>query len=142
VGEYFTFDDGTESTELSRTWTCAVEGTERVSVTAGTFDSYVIACKRYSDDGRTWRATRRFYYAPDLGHYVIREDNYRNRSNKKRQLVSYGFNRTVLPQKDQTTLNRKLQMALTENADGIASTWTNQRKDITIMFCYPFKTCF
>jgi hypothetical protein len=73
---------------------------------------------------------------------VIREDNYRNRSNKKRQLVSYGFNRTVLPQKDQTTLNRKLQMALTENADGIASTWTNQRKDITIMFCYPFKTCF
>jgi hypothetical protein len=110
-----------------------VKGTERVSVTAGTFDSYVISCKRYSDDGRTWRATRRFYYAPDLGHYVIREDNYRNRSNKKRQLVSYGFNSTVLPQKDQTALNRKLQMALNKNADGIASTWTNQRKDITVM---------
>jgi hypothetical protein len=110
-----------------------VEGTQRVGVRAGTFDTYVISCKRYSNDGRKWRATRKFYYAPDIGHYVIREDNYTSRSNKKRQLVSYGFNSTFLPEKDQITLNRKLQIALNKNIDGIASTWTNQKKDITVM---------
>jgi len=125
--------DGTESSELSRTWTCTVEGTERVSVPAGTFDTYVVTCKRYSSSGRAWRATRKFYYAPDLGHYVIREDDYRRSADKKRQMVSYGFSSTVLPQKDQITLNRKLQTALDKNVDGNASTWTNRKGDITVM---------
>ena len=125
--------DGTESIELSRNWSCAVEGTERVSVPAGTFDTYVIACNRYSSSSHRWRASRRFYYAPDLGHYVMQEDKYRSRPDKKRALVSYGFRSIVLPEKDQIMLNRKLQKALHNDADGIASTWTSSTGEVAAM---------
>jgi hypothetical protein len=119
--------DGTEATRLSRSWSCTVEGTKRVSVAAGTFDTYVITCRRYSDTSHKWRATRRFYYAPHLG----REDKYRSRPGKKRELVSYGFNSTVLPKQDQIELNRSLQEALNNNADGMASTWISRTGEVS-----------
>jgi hypothetical protein len=141
VGKKGTYDfqqtiskhDGTESNELSRSWSCAVEGTERVSVPAGTFDTYVIACNRYSSTSHKWRASRKLYYAPDLGHYVMKQDRHRSRPDKKRQLVSYGFRSIVLPEKDQIKLNRTLQKALSNNADGIASTWTSSTGEVTAM---------
>jgi hypothetical protein len=123
--------DGTDATWLSRSWNCAVEGTKRVSLTAGTFDTYVITCRRYSDTSYKWRATRRFYYAPDLGHYVIREDKYRGRSEKKRELVSYGFNSTVLPKQDQIELIKTLQKALSNNADGMGSSWISRSGELS-----------
>ena len=123
--------DGSEATGLSRSWGCVVEGTKRVSVAAGTFDTYVITCRRYSGTSHKWRATRKFYYAPDIGHYVFREDKYRGRSEKKRELVSYGFNSTVLPKRDQIELNRTLQEALSNNADGMASTWISRTGELS-----------
>ena len=126
-------DDQIESTEFSRKWDCTVEGTERVSVPAGTFDTYVIDCKRYSSTSNSWRATRRYYYAPDIGHYVIRDDKFRSRSDRTRKLVTYGFNSTFLPKQEQINLNRKLQNTLSKNPDGIASTWKSKPGDITAM---------
>lgn len=126
-----TRDDQAGSTQLSRQWYCSVEGAKRVSVPAGSFDTYVIACERYSSTSHSWRATRRYYYAPDLGHYVIREDKYRNRPGRTRQLVAYGFNSTFLPKQDQISLNRMLQETLSNNPDGVVSTWTSKPGDIT-----------
>ena len=122
-----------EATELSRKWECAVEGTKRVSVPAGTFDTYVISCKRYSNTSNSWRATRKYYYAPELGHYVVRDDTFRSRSDRTRRLVAYGFNSTFLPKQDQIILNRKLQDALSRNPDGIASIWKSKPGNITAM---------
>ena len=126
-------NDRIESTELSRKWACAVEGTKRVSVPAGTFDTYVIVCRRYSSTDNSWRATRRYYYAPELGYYVVREDKFRSRSDSTRKLVTYGFNSTFLPKQEQINLNRKLQNTLSKNPDGIASTWKSKPGDITAM---------
>jgi len=126
-------NDRIESTELSRKWECTVEGTERVSVPAGTFDTYVVACKRYSTSSNSWRATRKYYYAPELGHYVIRDDIFRSRSDRTRRLVAYGFNSTFLPEQEQINLNGKLQDALSRNPDSIASTWKSKPGDITAM---------
>jgi hypothetical protein len=126
-------DDEIESTEISRIWDCKVEGTERVNVPAGTFDTYVIDCKRYSSTNNSWRGTRRYYYAPDLGYYVIREDRLRSRSDRTRKLVNYGFNSTFLPKQEQINLNGKLQNSLSKNPDGIASTWKSKPGDITAM---------
>jgi len=126
-------NDRIESTELSRKWECGVEGTERVSVPAGTFDTYVVACKRYSTNSNSWRATHKYYYAPELGHYVIRDDSFRSRSDRTRRLVAYGFNSTFLPEQEQINLNRRLQDALSRNPDGIASTWKSKPGDITAM---------
>jgi hypothetical protein len=125
--------DGTEATELFRSWDCAVESTRRVSVAAGNFDTYVITCKRYSSTSNSWRATRRFYYAPDLGHYVIREDTYQSRPDRRRELVSYGFNSNFLPKRDQIKLNRTLQSTLSKNGDGMASTWISRTGKVTAM---------
>jgi len=123
--------DGTDATRLSRSWNCTVEGTMRVSVTAGTFNTYVISCRRYSNTSHKWRATRSYYYAPDLGHYVIRKDTYRGRPDKKRELVSYGFNSTVIPKQDQIELNRTLQKVLSNNADGRAGTWISRTGELS-----------
>ena len=126
-----TRNDQAKSTQLSRQWYCSVEGTRRVSVPAGSFDTYVIACERYSSTSHSWRATRRYYYAPDIGHYVIREDQYRSRPGRVRQLIAYGFNSTFLPKQDQISLNRKLQKTLSNNPDGVPGTWTSQPGDLT-----------
>lgn len=128
-----THKDRSAPEQLSRNWTCSVEGTTSVTVPAGRFDTIVVACNRYSKTSGAWRATRTFYYAPAVGHYVIRENRYRSRPDTRRELVAYGFNSTVLPSKDQMKLNKTLQAALTKNKDGQTAIWTSQSGDISAM---------
>ena len=141
----FTFDqtitnkDGSPPDPIARRWTCTVEGTARVSVPAGQFDTVVMACSRYSTTSGALRATRRFYYAPEIGHYVIREDRHRSRSDTRRELVAYGFNSTLLPQPEQAELNQTLQSALTKNKDGRAAFWRSQSGNLAAMLV-PFRS--
>ncbi len=128
-----THNDGRAPEQIDRNWTCTVEGTTRVAVPAGEFNTIVFACSRLSTTSGAWRATRRFYYAPELGHYVVREDRHRRRANTRRELVDYGFNSTVLPQRDQIKLNQTLQSALSKNRDGRASFWRSKSGDISAM---------
>ena len=121
------------STDDNREFRFRVIERAPVTVPAGTFDTYVIVCKRYSTSSNSWRATRKYYYAPELGHYVIRDDTFRSRSDRTRRLVAYGFNSTFLPEQEQINLNRRLQDALSRNPDGIASTWKSKPGDITAM---------
>lgn len=135
----FTFDqtvtnkDGSPPDQIARRWSCTVEGAARVRVPAGQFDTVVIDCSRYSATNGSWRATRRFYYAPAIGHYVIREDQHRSRPDTRRELVSYGFNSTVLPRQEQAKLNQALQSALTKNKDGRAAFWRSQSGNLSAM---------
>lgn len=54
------------------TYECEVAETRRLTVPAGTFDTFRIVCTRYRANGR-WALLRTWYYAPSLGHYVRRE---------------------------------------------------------------------
>lgn len=141
----FTFDqtiiskDGSPPVQLSRRWDCTVEGAARVSVPAGRFDTVAIGCSRYSTSSGSWRATRRFYYAPEIGHYVLREDKRRGRLDTRRELVAYGFNSTMLPAGEQVELNQTLQAALTKNKDGRAAFWRSQSGDLAAMLV-PFRS--
>jgi surface antigen len=128
-----THKDGRAPEQIDRNWTCTVEGTTRVAVPAGEFNTIVIACRRFSTTSGSWRGTRRFYYAPEVGHYVIREDQHRRRANTRRELVAHGFNSTVLPQRDQVKLNQTLQAALSKNGDGRASFWRSKSGYISAM---------
>jgi hypothetical protein len=60
-------------------WTCQVVGTEKVSVMAGEFDTWKIVCKRYpgkvSSKSRI-REVKTWYYAPEVGHYVLTTSKY------------------------------------------------------------------
>ena len=65
------------------TRSCEVEGTARVTVPAGTFDTYHVVCND------TWRVRER-WVAPELGFSVIRRDAHKERGEvKTRELVSF-----------------------------------------------------
>lgn len=109
MNDLFQDKDRIEPTELYRKWDCAAEGTKRISVPAGTFITYEIVCKRYSSTNNSWRATRRFYRAPESGYYLMRKDKFRSRPDRSRKQVAYGFNSTFLHEQDQIDLNGILQ---------------------------------
>lgn len=65
-------------------WSCNVAGQETVEVPAGKFDTYKIVCGRYKP------TELEFFYAPDIGHYVVmRIDDPASESTITRNLVSF-----------------------------------------------------
>ena len=133
VKQTITSNDGLTSNEFNQSWRCVVEGTEKVTVPAGTFDTYRISCFRYVPGTSFWRQTRTFNYAPAIGHYVVREDTYVSFPNRRRELVSAGFNSTALAAADQTTLVATFQAAMTNNKDGTGSPWRSADGKLTAM---------
>lgn len=125
--------------ELARSWRCSVEQTEKVKVMAGTFDAYRVSCFRYRLGTEEWRQTRTYYYAPAVGHYILREDHYASRPSRRIELVSHGFNSTVLPETDQAALNRLLQDVLNRNADGVGTVWRSATEDLSVTLT-PIRT--
>ena len=111
--------------EWNRTWRCTVDQTEIVKVAAGIFDTYRVSCFRYRLDTGEWRQTRTYYYAPEVGHYILREDKFASRPSRRIELVSYGFDSTVMPKADQISLNETLQETMNRNADGVSTEWTS-----------------
>ena len=126
-------DDSKPPATIDRNWFCKVENTARISVMAGTFDTYQIACSRNSSTSGRWRATRTYYYAPEIGHYVLREDQHKHKGNSRKELVSYGFNSNYLAKNDQKRLIQSLNRTLSRNKDGEASTWSSKSKKVTAM---------
>lgn len=70
-------------------WTCEVIGTMQVTVMAGEFDTWQIACKRYNNFQNPLRAkvreTRIWNYAPEIEHYVLRERQFTDGRGSSRQ---------------------------------------------------------
>ncbi len=132
-------NDGLTTNEIKQSWQCIVEGTERITVPAGTFDTYRVSCFRYLPGTRFWRQTRIFNYAPAVGHYVVREDTYAALPSRRRELVSAGFNSTVLAAADQATLVATFQAAMTNNKDGTGSPWRSADGKLTAMLT-PIRT--
>ena len=65
-------------------WTCEVVGVKQIEVPAGNFATFEVLCTREGVD------ENRFYYAPDLGHWVISAT--RNNAEaplRSRQLVAF-----------------------------------------------------
>lgn len=67
---------------------CAVTGIERTTVTAGTFDTYVVRCERVPA-GRTKDQTITRYYAPAISATVLTVvEDHRNNSKWSTELVA------------------------------------------------------
>ncbi len=118
--------------EFKRNWRCAVERTETVTVPAGTFDTYRIACFRYQPGTGDWRQTRIFHYAPKIGHFVARQDIYASRPGRRIRLTAAGFNSTVLSRARQGSLNHVLQDALNRNPDNVGAKWRGGGLSVTL----------
>jgi len=84
VGKSIRYTAKGESTETPEgwelQWTCTVPSQERIKVAAGTFDTFKVICHRDVQ-------TRTYYYAPQVGMYVMRITTGRNQGVK--ELVSY-----------------------------------------------------
>ncbi|MES9961932.1 MAG: hypothetical protein ABW116_00170 [Candidatus Sedimenticola sp. 20ELBAFRAG] len=128
-----TKSDDSAPTEITRNWKCEVEGTERTSIQAGTFDTYRISCLRNSPSSGRFRARKTYYYAPSVGHYILVEEQHKYRGNKRKELSAYGFNTTYLSSRDERDLKRLLQKTLDKNPDGKAGSWTSRNGLVTAM---------
>lgn len=91
------FKGGKTRTEFKRSWRCVVERTERLTVPAGTFDTYRISCFRYRPGTAIWRQTRIYHYAPKIGHFVSREDVYAARPSRRIRLTKAGYSSVAVP---------------------------------------------
>lgn len=128
-----TFLDGTRSpVDIDYDWQCRVNGTQSVSVPAGTFDTFVIGCYRYRAGSSIMRQTRTFYYAPSLNHFVKRTDEYQRGRPKTISLVSAGFASSVLGKNEEADLARTLYKALDNHPDGQPVTWITDKKKISV----------
>jgi surface antigen len=138
---------GAEST-YHTAWSCAVAGTERVSVMAGDFDTYQIVCKRYSisrkkKDRIRLREVKTWNYAPEVGHYVLATTTYyTNRQPRRQELLA------VLPSYDGLSAGARRQMeesfqqALERKKSGQAVRWSSAklRASVETMPTKTFKT--
>ena len=102
-------------------WQCIVESREQTAVVAGTFDSYKIVCRR-GDDPPGSAASRTWYYAPAIGHYVRYVDNAANGA-QSRDLVAVSPGELGWPPEARTGLEWAVSHALDAEPDGPAVPW-------------------
>ncbi len=74
IGRSSTAADGSVNAKAARNYNCRVSNTAKVSVPAGSFDTYRVQCTRFSGSGKRLVETRVWHYAPAIGHYVRYEE--------------------------------------------------------------------
>ncbi len=65
-----------------------IEGKEKIAVPAGTFDTWVIVMRTQSLTSN-WRGFERWYYSPEVNHYVRMEYKYGEAPDGSRVLMNY-----------------------------------------------------
>ena len=120
------------------TWKCSVDSTQRVSVPAGSFDTYKITCSRYSKVTRAQRPRlwedKIFYYAPVVGHWVLLEqDFFGARPKVRKELVAVFPSLTALGIDKTTAIGIKehFQQTLGTARSGEMERWTDSSQNIS-----------
>ena len=138
--------DGTDSS-YQTAWSCVVEGTERISVMAGDFDTYKIVCKRYyvsrGNKKSNLREAKTWNYAPEAGHYVLATTKYYYDKKPRRQELL-----AVLPPLNglsagvRRQMERSFQQALERKKSGQSVSWSSAklRASVETMPTKTFKT--
>ncbi len=119
-------------------WSCEVEGTQRVSVAAGDFDTWKITCKRYPNSYRSTSKTREYrtwYYAPSVNHWVLEVRDYNGyRENRRKELAAILPDLRSFTEKDEDVviLKKQFQNTLETSLQGIPNIWENQREQLFV----------
>ncbi|GAB5469659.1 MAG: hypothetical protein Kilf2KO_26890 [Rhodospirillales bacterium] len=66
--------NGVRVSQGARNYNCRVSNTERITVAAGSYETYRVQCNRFSNSGKRLVETRVWHYAPAVGHFVRRDD--------------------------------------------------------------------
>ena len=115
-------------TVSARRYVCAVDGTWTVTVAAGTFETFQIRCLRLStpEARRTSVRTLRWYYAPALGHYVLRTiENQRGRVLRRVELAAVRRSHDSLAAAQRAAIADLRTTALTTLRSGETGDWAD-----------------
>jgi len=125
--------------KYTQRWSCAVEGTERVRVLAGEFDTYRVKCQRFSAKGKWWQ-NRTWNYAPALGTYVLRRDFYKTGAKvRTRELTAVRPSLQDEPSKVRKAIIHTWQTALESKQAGEIASWTDKKTGTSVQV-EPIKT--
>ena len=109
----------------ARYWHCRPGKEYEVKVKAGSFNARRLDCTarygRKSFHHRTW------FYAPEVGHFILREDYYLPRGKRRRiELVSWGMMPDRFPEKIKIVLRQVRQLTLEKNESGHETYWSQR----------------
>ncbi|MBT4330096.1 MAG: hypothetical protein HOD58_09245 [Gammaproteobacteria bacterium] len=137
---------GLSSKSYIQSWRCQVGGSYRVEVAAGSFDTQRIECDRSTLMGR-WMQTRIWYYAPEVGHYVLQEDEYaptsiRRHTERRKELVALMPSDLHLSAGGIDSPEHHFQQALETLRSGEQSEWrdSEDRYARTVLLKRSFRT--
>lgn len=123
---FWTEEDGA-SRSYSAQWACEVVGREDERVPAGTFDTWKIECRRYSVSSNlrsTLRQVNTWFYSPEVGHYVAKENRYTSgKPPKRRELVAITPPYELMSSAVREQIDRSFQAALEKNGRGEPAVW-------------------
>jgi surface antigen len=120
-----------QTSDYRQMWDCAVDGTERVRVLAGTFDTFRVTCKRYSTTGKWWQ-TRTWFYAPEISAPVLRHDHYRTSGESKLELTAIRPTLNYLSADAAKNVRRAFQHALENLQSGETAMWKDTKSTVTV----------
>jgi len=124
--------------KYSQKWSCEVEGTERVRVLAGEFDTFRIKCDRRSSTNKWWQSYT-WFYAPKLNTYVMRRSFHKKNGESVRELTALRPSLSEEPKHIRIGIVRTWQDALENAKSGDIRSWTD-RKTGTSVQIEPLKT--
>ena len=117
--------------KFSQKWDCAVDGTEHVRVLAGSFDTYRLTCKRRSSTNKWWQ-TYTWYYAPEIGAYVMRRNFHKTRGESVRELTALRPSLKNEPKNVRIGVIRTWQDALENAQSGDIRSWTDKKTGTSV----------
>ena len=126
------YSDGRAEGRFVESSRCEVDGTASVEVAAGRFDTYKVTCS-VCNAGNVVVLRRTWYYAPNVGHYVVRLDTHPR--SRRRELAAYGFSLASLSEHDRRGIMKVFQRALETKPSGTPTVWRSadgtQLSDVT-----------
>ncbi len=109
---------------LHETWNCRLEDSVRITVRAGIFETRKIVCEGlYEPDGV--RVQRVWFYAPQVGHYVLLEETEARRLRARSELLAIEPSKADWPPVARAGLGWALEHALETARPGESMTWTS-----------------
>ena len=116
---------GRTSVSVHEDWQCDVAGTARVTTQAGVFDTWRVDCSMTEQQGTTSgpEVRRRFYYAPEIGFYVRRDERMGDQPAHEVDLVGYSAAEPALPDSALRLRVDRIQQVLEGELSGDVLAW-------------------
>lgn len=112
-------------------WRCNVAGTARVATPAGAFNTWRVDCSMSEQSAAAGSpiVQRSFFYAPEIGFYVRRDERLGDAPMQQVELVSYTSAEPALPDSALRLRVDRIQQALEQKLSGEALVWHDPATD-------------